>query len=182
VFDETGPVATHESPGEPAGAGDLGPVVVRRFAPADLERITRIEDASFPVDAFEESEFRRLATAYPDEFLVAEISGNVVGYVAGSVTADCGEIESLAVDQGVRGRGVGERLITSLLDRFQRAGLGRCALEVRTTNAVAIDLYERLGFHIVRTLDAYYADGGDAFLMEKALLPARATRDGGRVP
>jgi ribosomal protein S18 acetylase RimI-like enzyme len=40
---------------------------------------------------------------------------------------------------------------------------------VRTTNVLAIDLYKRLGFHIVRSLVAYYAEGGEALLMEKTL-------------
>jgi ribosomal protein S18 acetylase RimI-like enzyme len=60
-------------------------------------------------------------------------------------------------------------LIRRLLDRFQHIGLRRCVLQVRSTNRLAIDLYERLGFHIVRSLVAYYADGGDALLMEKTL-------------
>lgn len=145
------------------------PVVVRRFRPADLPHIMPIENAAFPVDAFPESEFRRLSTAHPDQFLVAEIAGAVVGYVAGSVTGDCGELASVAVDQRYRGRGIGTVLIGRLLDRFQHSGLRRCVLQVRTTNLPAIDLYKRLRFHIVRSLVAYYPDGSDALLMEKTL-------------
>jgi ribosomal-protein-alanine N-acetyltransferase len=155
--------------GSAESPGPEGQVIVRRFTPSDLKQITPIEDASFPVDAFPESEFRRLHSAYPHEFLVAEMSGDIVGYVAGSVMADRGEIESIAVDQGSRGRGIGAMLAKRLLERFQQIGLRKCVLEVRTTNAVAIDLYERLGFHIVGTRPAYYANGGDAFLMEKTL-------------
>jgi ribosomal-protein-alanine acetyltransferase len=151
-------------------------VIVRPFTPSDLEEITRIEDASFPVDAFPEAEFKRLHSAYPHEFLVADMSGDVVGYVTGSVVADRGEIESIAVDEGARGRGIGALLVRRLLERFQQIGLRRCVLEVRTTNAVAIDLYERLGFRVVGTRPAYYTNGSDAFLMEKTLGgdPARA--------
>jgi N-acetylglutamate synthase-like GNAT family acetyltransferase len=65
-----------------------------------------------------EAEFRRLSTAHPDEFFVAEISGALVGY---------GELESVAVDQQLKGRGIGTVLIGRLLDRFQHIGLRRCA-------------------------------------------------------
>ncbi len=150
-------------------------VIVRPFILSDLQRITQIEAASFPVDAFSTSEFLRLYTAYPDEFLVADIDGEVVGYVAGSVRRDFGEIESLAVDQRLRGRGIGSMLTRRLLARFQQMGLERCVLQVRITNILAVNLYERLGFRIVRTLGAYYADGGDAFLMEKTLGAERAS-------
>ncbi len=144
-------------------------VIVRPFIPSDLQRITQIEVASFPVDAFSKSDFLRLSTAHPDEFFVADIAGDVVGYVAGSVRRDFGEIESLAVDRRLRGRGIGSMLTRRLLDRFQQIGLERCVLQVRITNTLAVNLYERLGFSVVRTLGAYYADGGDAFLMEKTL-------------
>jgi ribosomal-protein-alanine N-acetyltransferase len=150
---------------QPAG------VVVRRFRPSDLQHIMPIENASFPLDAFPERQLKRLSTAHPDEFLVAEMSGAVVGYVAGSVTGDCGQIESVAVEQRLRGRGIGMALIRHLLERFQHIGLRKCALQVRTTNARAIDLYKRLGFHIVRSLARYYPDGGDALLMQATLPP-----------
>ena len=156
-------------------------MVVRTFTPSDLEHIARIEGAAFPVHAFSESEFRRLHAPYPHEFFVAEVSGDVVGYVAGSVVGDCGEIESVAVDQGSRGRGIGAMLTRRLLDRFRQTGLRRCTLEVRTVNADAISLYKRLGFHIVRRLAAYYADGGNAFSMEKTLGEGSGGLQSGRV-
>lgn len=163
MFDQKQPAVGNESPGREE------PVVVRRFRPSDLQHIMPIENAAFPVDAFPESEFRRLSTAHPDQFLVAEIAGAVVGYVAGSVTGDCGELASVAVDQRYRGRGIATVLIGRLLDGFQQIGLRRCVLQVRTTNLPAIDLYKRLRFHIVRSLVAYYPDGSDALLMEKTL-------------
>ena len=159
----------NESPGvrpEPEGR-----LLVRRFRPSDLRQIMPIEDATFPVDALRRSQFRRLSTAHPDEFLVAEISGAVVGYGAGSVKGDCGQLESVAVDQRLRGRGIGTALIQRLLERFQRIGLRRCLLQVRATNTRAIDLYTRLGFRVVGPLPAYYADGADALLMEATLPP-----------
>lgn len=167
MLNQKQPTATQERPAKFPGLEER--VIVRRFIPSDLQRITQIEAASFPVDAFSKSELLRLSTAYPDEFFVAEIAGDVVGYVAGSVMRNSGEVESVAVDQRLRGRGIGTMLTRRLLDRFQQTGLGKCVLQVRITNTPAINLYQRLGFCIVRALGAYYADGGDAFLMEKTL-------------
>ncbi len=158
-------MVTREGSAEISG----GRVILRGFAASDLEQIMRIENAAFPVDAFPESEFRRLHAAYPREFLVAEVSGGVAGYVAGSVVGDRGEIESIAVDQTFRGRGLGFMLARRLVGRFQQLGLRTCRLEVRPANAAAIDLYERLGFRVVRLLPSYYEDGGDALLKEKTL-------------
>ena len=154
--------------GDPHRSGGLG-VVVREFALTDLAQVTRLENASFPVDAFPEWEFRRLHAAHPRGFLVAEVSGHIVGYVVGSIAGDRGEVESLAVDESARGQGIGTLLIRRLLDRFREMGLRTCRLETRTANAVAIDLYERLGFRVVGKRRGYYANGGDAFVMEHAL-------------
>lgn len=161
--------------GDPQGSLGLG-AVMREFTPSDLDQVTRIENASFPVDAFREWEFRRLHSANPREFLVADVSGAIVGYVVGSIAGDCGEIESLAVDESVRGHGIGAMLTRRLLDRFRERGLRICRLEVRTANAVAIDLYERLGFRVIGKRPGYYANGADAFVMVNAL-PGRSESD-----
>ena len=42
-------------------------------------------------------------------------------------------------------------------------------LEVRTDNIAAIKLYEDLGFDKIATLNAYYKDGKNAFLMSARL-------------
>jgi ribosomal-protein-alanine N-acetyltransferase len=159
------PAATAGPPPDSPGLG----LAVRHFTAADLDHVVRIENASFPIDAFSESDFRRLHSAHPHEFLVAEISGQVVGYVVGSVAGGCGQIESLAVDDAARRRGIGALLVRRLLDRFRETGLRTCRLEVRTENPVAIDLYERLGFRVVGRRRRYYPNGGDALVMEKVL-------------
>lgn len=158
-------------PGESGCAGleAHASVILRPFALSDLEQVLRIERASFPVDAYEEWQFVQLHSANPGEFFVADTGGGVVGYVTGSIKADCGELESIAVDSRFQGRGIGRMLTARILDRFRERGLKKCSLEVRTSNAEAIDLYQHLNFKIVGTLRAYYADGADAFLMEKLL-------------
>jgi ribosomal-protein-alanine N-acetyltransferase len=157
-----------------------GNVTVRAFTPADLAHVTGIERASFGAEAFPESTFRRLHALHPGEFLVAAAPGGaVVGYITGAVAGDRGEIQSVAVNRRARGRGIGSLLARRLLDRFRQLGLRRCVLQVRTTNAGAIDVYRRLGFRSVRTLAAYYADGGAAFLMEKRLAGRRRRRPSG---
>ena len=42
-------------------------------------------------------------------------------------------------------------------------------LEVRVTNEPAIALYKKLGFEITRTINGYYSDGEDAYVMTKKL-------------
>jgi ribosomal-protein-alanine N-acetyltransferase len=98
--------------------------------------------------------------------LVAEVDGVVVGAIAGELDATGGGISTLGVLPEARSRGVGRALATALLDRFSAAGVSRVTLGVRADNAIAIALYESLGFVQGRRIPAYYvSDGMDALEM-----------------
>jgi ribosomal-protein-alanine N-acetyltransferase len=42
-------------------------------------------------------------------------------------------------------------------------------LEVRVTNDVGIALYKKLGFEVSKTINGYYSDGENAYVMTKKL-------------
>jgi ribosomal-protein-alanine N-acetyltransferase len=71
---------------------------------------------------------------------------------------------NLAVDPALRRRGIAWALLEQMLER---AGTDReYTLEVRTSNAPAITLYERFGFRSAGTRPRYYRDNGeDAVIM-----------------
>jgi ribosomal protein S18 acetylase RimI-like enzyme len=71
----------------------------------------------------------------PDAALVAEVGGDVVGFMLGEVRSGefgleepTGWIEVLGVDPDVRGQAIGRRLAEALLDHFKTEG----AVTVRT--------------------------------------------------
>jgi L-amino acid N-acyltransferase YncA len=55
-------------------------------------------------------------------------------------------IESVWVDPGMRGQGVGERLVTYLIERQRQAGIQDFYLWVFDNNEPAIGLYKRMEF------------------------------------
>ena len=71
-----------------------------------------------------------------------------------------GYILFLAVDPDHRGKGFGERLVAQVADNHRRV-----TCHARTTNENAIAFYRHLGFDVVRRIDNYYEDGGDAFYL-----------------
>ena len=90
------------------------------------------------------------------ELLVArDGDGHVVGSVALVLDGDFGEVTEspdeaafrmLAVDPAARGRGVGETLVRTCLDRARAAGKRRMVLSTDERMTAAHRLYERLGF------------------------------------
>ena len=71
---------------------------------------------------------KEIVTLYESvqEFLVAEVDGQVVGCGALHVLwADLGEIRTVAVHPGVLGRGVGHAIVSGLIENARELGLAR---------------------------------------------------------
>lgn len=90
----------------------------------------------------------------------------VLGYAGMWLLVDEGHIATIAVHPDWRGRGLGEMLILSLLERARSRGMQRSSLEVRVSNEGAQALYRHVGFEVVSRRRHYYADNDeDAYIM-----------------
>lgn len=99
-------------------------------------------------------------------YLVAEVDGEVVGYLGSTVILDEAHITTFGVRPDQRRRRVGERLLVTLLNEAVRRGVRRITLEVRESNEAAQALYRRYGFVALSRRRAYYRDNDeDALVM-----------------
>lgn len=92
--------------------------------------------------------------------------GRLLGCAAlKELAADAGEIKSMRTARTARGRGVGARLLTFLLDEARRRGYRRVSLETGTQDyfAAARRLYERHGFLAGPPFADYVPDPNSAF-------------------
>jgi [ribosomal protein S18]-alanine N-acetyltransferase len=106
---------------------------------------------------------------------VVTVDGRVIAYGVMSFGAGEAHILNLCVSGALRCRGVGRRLLGTLLDRAAAAQMTEAYLEVRPTNTSAIRLYLSLGFEQVGMRRGYYqAVGGreDAAVLKRALRPS----------
>lgn len=80
--------------------------------------------------------------------VVAVVDGSPVGQVSGTALDPEGRVEliSMWVDPAVRGAGVGEALVTEVVDWARAIGAAAVVLSVRKLNVPAINLYRRVGF------------------------------------
>lgn len=151
----------------------------------DLEQVMEIEHLAFPAPwslrayRFEITENKqstmlvvRSAKEVNGRFasLLRRISHSrsprVLGYGGFWLLIDEAHVCTIAVHPSWRGRGLGELLLLSLLQRGQRLGACRATLEVRVSNLAALGLYHKYGFQIVSRQKRYYADNQeDAFIM-----------------
>jgi ribosomal-protein-alanine N-acetyltransferase len=80
-----------------------------------------------------------------------------------------GHVVSIAVLPQARRKGVALALIGRALEGMEYYKAKQGFLEVRVTNDAAITLYKKLGFEITRTINGYYSDGEDAYVMTKKI-------------
>ncbi len=71
---------------------------------------------------------------------------------------DEAHVTLLAVDQAYRRQGLGHYLLWALLQAACHRQMSWAALEVRVSNTLAINLYERFGFKLIGNRRNYYQD------------------------
>ncbi|MFF1548607.1 GNAT family N-acetyltransferase [Streptomyces sp. NPDC058291] len=102
----------------------------------------------------------------PEDHLVAELDGRVVGYLrlvlptSLACNAHVRQIQGLAVLDEARGRGVGRALLRSAVEETRRQGARRITLRVLGHNAPARGLYASEGFVVEGVLpEEFLLDG-----------------------
>jgi ribosomal-protein-alanine N-acetyltransferase len=89
-------------------------------------------------------------------YIMREPGGGVVAYCACWMVFDELHINSLAVDEDWRRRGLASRLLSKVFRDATKDGARSATLEVRQSNQAARDLYERLGFRVEAVRRDYY--------------------------
>jgi ribosomal-protein-alanine N-acetyltransferase len=146
------------------------PVSVRFAAESDLPRIMEIERLSFP--ARKQWDYGDFQEAMKDLFFVfvdGEISGFLIAHCWGKENK--GIILRVAVHPGCRGRGVATRLIESAIGVFRERDIREVEIDVEIVKRGAIQLYERVGFRIIRGIptddnDTMSNENGSYYMMK----------------
>ena len=136
---------------------------IRSLAYSDLPQVIAIERRSFPTP-WSLAMFVLELSKPSGVCLAATENREVLGYLICSKYDRVWHLMNIAVDPAARRRGLASRLLDAMLERAGHDG--SFTLEVRTSNAPAIALYERYGFRASGTRPRYYQDTGeDAVIM-----------------
>lgn len=133
----------------------MSTIVIRAATLHDLPSILRIERLVFS-DPWSPDSF---APEFTDEytfFRVAEVDGEVVGYVIARIVARQGEIANIAVDPARQGAGIGGRLLDAAVEAAEAAVCEAVWLEVRVSNDPARRLYASRRFEPIGRRKGYY--------------------------
>lgn len=137
----------------------------------DLDELLAIEAECFSSDRLSRRSMRRWIKAEHGILLIQQVDGMNAGY--GLVWCHRGtrlaRLYSLAVRPRFRGRGLAQALLEALEQRAAQRGRLFMRLEVASTNASAISLYERSGYRVFGEYADYYDDHASALRMQKTI-------------
>ena len=145
---------------------------LRPATESDLQPIMELEKSSFGNDAWAKPTMRAELLAPHTFYVVAYIDERVVGYAGLSKvkSSSSADIQTIAVDQSLRRRGIGRELMEKLIAQAIQLEAAELYLEVREDKPEPQKLYESLGFEAIDKRENYYQpDGVAAIVMRLAL-------------
>lgn len=140
---------------------------IRRMKETDLDQIMLIEPEAFGTHHWSRQSFQN-ELANPGGFYfvaIDETTNDVVGYSGFWLIGEEAHITTLAVNQQLRRKYLGELMLINDIAEAQSAGASWLTLEVRASNYAAQNLYFKYGFKNLGTRRKYYQDNDEDALV-----------------
>ncbi|XMB86300.1 ribosomal protein S18-alanine N-acetyltransferase [Mycoplasmatota bacterium WC44] len=106
---------------------------------------------------------------YAHYFVMEDDEENIIGYIGLWCVFEKGQITNFYILPDYRGKKFGEKFLDYAMDYAKENGVQQLTLEVRESNKVAINLYQKHGFFVGGVRQKYYEDGENALLMVKEI-------------
>ncbi len=147
--------------------------MIRHASLDDLEALVALEERCFALDRISRRSFRYLLTRAHAVTLVFEEAGEILAYALtlfsrGTALA---RLYSIAVDQRLRGRGVGRALLEASEREAVDHGCVSMRSEVRRDNHASLTLFQKAGYEQFEEVEDYYEDHMQALRFERTLAP-----------
>jgi ribosomal-protein-alanine N-acetyltransferase len=141
-------------------------IELRRLEPRDLDAVDEIERVSYPTPWSRSMFAAELQKPTSLAIGAWRDSSELVGYAIVSRYVDAWHVMNVAVAPEFRRRGIARALLGRVFEMTAGDARRGYTLEVRVSNAAAIQLYERLGFEARGIRRGYYTDNReDALIM-----------------
>ncbi|MTI53459.1 MAG: ribosomal-protein-alanine N-acetyltransferase [Geosporobacter ferrireducens] len=134
----------------------------------DISQVLEIEKQCFSVPWTKEAFVMEVEKNKFARYIVAELDEIIVGYGGMWMVIDEAHVTNIGVRPDFRGRGFGDVIVKAMIAAAEKEGIYNMTLEVRASNRVARNLYEKYGFKACGIRPKYYQDNNeDAVIMWK---------------
>jgi ribosomal protein S18 acetylase RimI-like enzyme len=136
----------------------------------DLNHIHNLEKKVFENDAFSKALMKKLIRR-STFFIKLERKGIRIKLIGFAIVVkdrrDRVNIINFVINPKFQNKGYGTYLLTDTMNRIKEmGGIRQIVLNVKVDNSIAVYLYEKFKFKIVKRIDNYYQSGDAGFLME----------------
>jgi ribosomal-protein-alanine acetyltransferase len=142
---------------------------IRRVQPQDIIEVIALAYDTLP-ERYNPVIFNQFYESFPEGFLVVVDQNRLVGFLIGmKTTPNTARILMLSVHHNYRKCGIGAALLKEFLAAMKHLRVTEVELEVRTSNHGALSFYKKQGFLLQHTIQRFYQNGEDAYVMKKNL-------------
>ncbi len=146
----------------------MGELTIRYMNKEDISQVLEIEKQCFSVPWTKEAFVMEVEKNKFARYIVAELDEIIVGYGGMWMVIDEAHVTNIGVRPDFRGRGFGDAIVKAMIAAAEKEGIYNMTLEVRASNRVARNLYEKYGFKACGIRPKYYQDNNeDAVIMWK---------------
>ncbi len=150
----------------------------------DIPSIVELERQAFTLPWTAKAFRNELTQNHFAKYMVMEWNGQIIGYGGMWFIVDEAHITNIAVRPEYRGRKLGARLLKEMMKTASFVGMKKMTLEVRVSNHVAQNLYQKFGFSQAGVRPRYYSDNNEDALIMWADIPVEweTIESGGTIP
>ncbi len=122
---------------------------------ADLAEVLALEQRVYPHPWTHGNFVDSLKSGYP-AWVLRDVDGTLLGYFLLMLVVDEAHLLNVAVEGAIQGQGLGRFLLQQSCACARQLGMESMLLEVRPSNARALDIYQRYGFEQIGRRKGYY--------------------------
>jgi ribosomal protein S18 acetylase RimI-like enzyme len=121
---------------------------IRSFQPTDAEAAIALWERSGLTRPWNDprKDIARKLRVQPELFLVGEIDGRIVATAMAGYEGHRGWVNYLAIEPALQRSGLGRALMTEIERLLLERGCPKLNVQVRATNAGAVEFYRELGY------------------------------------
>lgn len=138
--------------------------MIRKMLPSDYNSIYKL-GAQLNINYAKLNKLDDIVNDNNQKVYVYIINNNVVGFLHIAISFDEADIVDIITSEEYRNHGIGNSLISYAI---KDNNLKKINLEVRESNKIAIEFYQKMNFKKVRIIKKYYGTE-DAFFMVKEI-------------
>lgn len=138
--------------------------MIRKMLPSDYNLIYKL-GAQLNINYAKLNKLDDIVNDNNQKVYVYIINNNVVGFLHITISFDEADIVDIITSEEYRNHGIGNSLISYAI---KDNNLKKINLEVRESNKIAIEFYQKMNFKKVRIIKKYYGTE-DAFFMVKEI-------------